>query len=219
MLITGSLDKSQNYHTMVLISVCRLIKPRTLSSLRHLQKLNSSTHPAPGSPVATLLEKIEKGELLRDDYQVQIAGELQSVYQELQQYEPPKQSLFGKMFGGRSSKMESPKGIYLFGAVGGGKTMLMDLFYSCCQNIPLKQRVHFHAFMQDVHTRIHENKQKQLAAGDGGKSSKSRSYDPISPVAEAIGKEAWLICFDEFQVNTRFSQGFPKIKLQKANIF
>lgn len=196
---------------MVLISVCRLIKPRTLSSLRHFQKLNSSTQLTPGSPVATLLEKIDKGELIRDDYQVQVADELQTVYQELQGYEPPKPSLFGKMFGGRSSKMESPKGLYLFGAVGGGKTMLMDLFYNCCQNIPLKKRVHFHAFMQDVHTRIHENKQKQSAAGDGGKSSKTRSYDPISPVADAISKEAWLICFDEFQVNMRFCQGLAKI--------
>lgn len=190
---------------MVLIGVCRLIKPRTLSSLRHLQKLNSSSQPTPGGPVATLLEKIDKGELIRDDYQIQVVGELQKVYEELQQYEPPKPSLFGTLFGGRSSKMESPKGLYLYGAVGGGKTMLMDLFYNCCQNIPLKQRVHFHAFMQNVHTRIHENKQKQSAVGDGGRSSKSRSYDPIPPVADAISKEAWLICFDEFQVNMRLS--------------
>jgi peroxisome-assembly ATPase len=89
----------------------------------------------------------------------------------------------------------------LYGAVGGGKTMLMDLFYNCCTSIPLKQRVHFHAFMQDVHTRIHENKQHQSQAGDGGKSRSSRSYDPIPPVAESISKEAWLICFDEFQVS------------------
>ena len=94
----------------------------------------------------------------------------------------------------------------------------MDLFFDTAPVTP-KRRVHFHAFMQDVHTRIHENKQKQLAAADGGKSSKSRSYDPISPVAEAIGKEAWLICFDEFQVNTRFSQGFPKVQPQKPNSF
>jgi predicted ATPase len=99
---------------MVLISVCRIIKPRrALSTIRHLQRLQSGTsNPIPGGPVAALLEKIDKGELIRDDYQVTIAEELQKVYQNLQTYQPPKPSLFGKLFGGHSSKEpDAPRGL------------------------------------------------------------------------------------------------------------
>lgn len=86
-------------------------------------------------------------------------------------------------------------GLYIFGSVGEGKTMLMDLFFDCCTKIPKKSRVHFNSFMVDVHKQIHQVKQNLAAAGE-----KTRSYDPIKPVAESIAAKTWLICFDEFQV-------------------
>ena len=102
-----------------------------------------------------------------------------------------KSSPLGWLFGRRTAG--PPRGLYLFGAVGGGKTMLMDLFFEAAP-ARRKRRVHFHAFMADVHARIHDWRQKLkqgLVKGD----------DPIAPIAAALAAEAWLLCFDEFSVS------------------
>lgn len=82
---------------------------------------------------------------------------------------------------------EPPRGVYLWGGVGRGKSMLMDLFYSCV-DVRRKRRVHFHEFMLEVHQRIAEERKKEAG-------------DPIVPVATAMVGEARLIAFDEMVVN------------------
>ncbi|XP_063078532.1 lactation elevated protein 1 homolog B isoform X2 [Engraulis encrasicolus] len=94
-----------------------------------------------------------------------------------------------------NEQSKAPKGFYLHGNVGTGKTMLMDMFYSHVEN-SRKKRVHFNAFMLDIHKRIHRLKLSLPKR----KLGKMVVYDPIAPVAWEISQEACLLCFDEFQV-------------------
>ena len=103
-----------------------------------------------------------------------------------------KSSALGWIFGARRPQRLPTKGLYIWGSVGRGKTMLMDLFFESVAIEP-KRRVHFHAFMADVHRRIFAWRQKKKAGAVKGD-------DPIAPVADALAKEAALLCFDEFAV-------------------
>lgn len=93
------------------------------------------------------------------------------------------------------SRMAPPGGIYFHGGVGRGKTMLMDLFHDHCSvGDGHKRHVHFHAFMQEVHRRLHSFREAQKA----GKMDKNR--DGVEALAKIIADRAWLLCFDEFHV-------------------
>lgn len=97
----------------------------------------------------------------------------------------------GWLFGNRE-RNGTAKGLYVFGDVGRGKTMLMDLFFEASP-VVRKRRVHFHEFMADVHERIKEFRQ-QLKTGA------IPDDDPIRLTAADIAEESWLLCFDEFHV-------------------
>lgn len=84
-----------------------------------------------GGPVSILKQKIARGELMNDAHQIKVMQILQRIYQEVHDYKPQQLNLLEKWFG--SKRRDAPKGLYIYGAVGGGKTMLMDLFYNCCQ--------------------------------------------------------------------------------------
>jgi cell division protein ZapE len=85
-----------------------------------------------------------------------------------------------------------PRGLYVHGAVGRGKTMLMDMFFEL---VPAKRkrRAHFLDFMADAHARIHAHRQKL-------KNGETKETDPVPPVASQLIDEAWVLCFDEFSV-------------------
>eukprot|EP00076_Gallus_gallus_P039082 XP_025004620.1 AFG1-like ATPase isoform X4 [Gallus gallus] len=135
---------------------------------------------------------IKQEELRNDEQQRRVVQHLQKLHESLKGYSISSQNFLSKLF----AKNKPPKGLYVYGDVGTGKTMVMDMFYSHLK-VERKKRVHFHGFMLDVHQRIHRLKQSLPKRKPG---FMAKSYDPIAPVAEEISEEACLLCFDEFQV-------------------
>jgi cell division protein ZapE len=145
------------------------------------------------TPIDRLKARIASGELSPDADQERAAQALGALQQRLAQWKPGKRGLFSK-------PKPAPKGLYLWGGVGRGKSMLMDLFYDDAPTQP-KRRVHFHEFMQDVHTRIAE--WRGLSERERRRRAeyvKGAVDDPIPPVARALIAKSRLLCFDEFQV-------------------
>ncbi len=143
----------------------------------------------PQGPLIKYRELIAKGEL-RDDAAQRLAVEkLQLLHRRLEGYNPAKPSRFGLgLFGWGREHIEEVEvqGLYLYGGVGRGKSMLMDLFFESAP-VAKKRRVHFHAFMQEVHAGI-------------TKARRDYAKDPIEPVAAAVAESATLLCFDELQI-------------------
>ncbi|XP_054261173.1 putative ATPase N2B isoform X2 [Macrosteles quadrilineatus] len=190
-----------NPHRLNLWQVCYLDHNLNKIALiykpkRHISLTTCKCNSENGlGPSYVLRNKINSGELLSDEYQERVAESLQIVFNNIQDYTPPVNNIFSKLFA-KKSKKKIPKGLYIYGSVGGGKTMLMDLFYECVENSQ-KRRVHFHSFMMDVHARIHEVRKHIVRDVT---STKPQPFDPIPPVAEALSAKAWMLCFDEFQV-------------------
>ncbi|NEX46150.1 cell division protein ZapE [Pseudotabrizicola algicola] len=127
--------------------------------------------------------RIAAGTLRPDPAQHAVLPELESLRIWLEQNATRRTGLFAGLF---AKPLTPPRGLYLWGGVGRGKSMLMDLFTDATE-IAQKRRVHFHAFMQEVHHGIHAARQRGVE-------------DPIAPVAEAIVKGTRLLAFDEMQI-------------------
>lgn len=136
-------------------------------------------------------EMVESGRIEADAAQAELAEKLDALARMLQGYRPPRKvSAIGWLIGAKPS--EPPRGLYVHGEVGRGKTFLMDLFFAAAEVEP-KRRAHFHAFMADVHARVHAWRQQRKRGEVSGD-------DPVGPVAAALAAEASLLCFDEFSV-------------------
>ncbi len=145
------------------------------------------------SPSARYAALIAAGEIERDPAQEAAVEKLTRLNDRLAAHRlARKSSSLGWLFGNRESSEPTLKGLYLWGDVGRGKTMLMDMFFAACP-VKRKRRAHFHDFMLDIHERLRDYRQKlkfgQLSDGD-----------PINLIAAELAEEAWVLCFDEFHV-------------------
>ncbi|KAH9888167.1 AFG1-like ATPase-domain-containing protein [Xylariomycetidae sp. FL2044] len=158
-------------------------------------------------PIQEYDRRVQQGRLREDEHQRGIIQSLQHLHDELVHYRSravvhptleslkPSKSLFG-WFGPKAGAQaiqqipdDLPRGLYLYGDVGSGKTMLMDLFYDTLPSgVKSKMRIHFHNFMQDVHKRLHRMKMEH-----------GNDIDAVPFVAADIAEEASVLCFDEFQ--------------------
>jgi cell division protein ZapE len=136
---------------------------------------------------------VSSGAIEPDAAQAEVADAFADLERRLAGYKPVrKQGLLGRLFADKDEP--PPRGLYVHGDVGRGKTMLMDLFFQTCP-VAHKRRAHFHEFMAEVHERIYAYRQN-IARGELG----NGNGDVIALTANAIFDEAWLLCFDEFHV-------------------
>jgi cell division protein ZapE len=143
---------------------------------------------SPAGPLALYRARRAAGGIKPDPAQALAAEKLQSLHNALVGYRPAGRLSWIERLGLGRRQSEAPQGLYIFGAVGRGKSMLMDLFFESAA-IAHKRRVHFHAFMLEVHDALHRLR-----------SDKTEDGDVLLRVAGEIAADAWLLCFDEFQV-------------------
>ena len=156
------------------------------------------------TPLAVYRQRVASGELNDDPDQKRVLTRLDKLWHELLAMPdrlpplPPPKKGGHKFFQdiARYLKLQAPepqipypRGLYIVGRVGRGKTMVMDLFYACAP-VNRKQRLHFFHFMQEVHKKLYELKRAHPDMAD-----------PIPPLADSIAERATLLCFDEFQIN------------------
>ena len=133
------------------------------------------------SPLQRYENAINSGDFTRDEQQFEAMSYLDGIYHELKRNQQNKKGLFGFL----KSDPVPPKGLYMWGGVGRGKTWMMDMFFDSL-TIERKMRMHFHHFMKRVHRELNELQGQA---------------DPLEKVADSIHQEAIVICFDEFFVS------------------
>lgn len=147
----------------------------------------------PAGPLFKYRALVRDRKLKADSSQALAAEKLQSLFKALTDYRPSDEAGGWKARLGLTRRREDPpQGLYLYGGVGRGKSMLMDIFFSEA-TVERKRRVHFHEFMIEVHGAIHKWREAQ-------KTRAKKEDDPLPRLAERIADDAWLLCFDEFHV-------------------
>ena len=158
--------------------------------------MDSDTPTTGKGPAANLAARRAAGQIHSDPVQEKIVQRLQSVHEQLasQTAVAPRPGLLARLGFGRAEKSPvGPRGLYIWGPVGRGKSMLMDLFFADAP-VARKRRVHFHEFMLEVHDRLHRRREDLAARGAPPEA------DTIVPIAKDIARQTRLLCFDEFQV-------------------
>nr|KAF7426924.1 hypothetical protein H0235_006618 [Vespula pensylvanica] len=180
-----------------------LLRSQTVFSFQYCGYVHDVKLNVTNGPIEALKEKITKKELMNDEHQLKVVKSLQKIYEEVHEYKPDQFNVLGKWFGWK--KKDPPKGYlnldFKTRCTGNIACTANGIYYKDNHRsdvkIENKKRVHFNSFMLDVHKKVHEVKKTIVRDTN---STKLQPFDPIPPVAAAITEEAWLLCFDEFQV-------------------
>jgi len=127
----------------------------------------------------------QRGDFDTDSEQLKVLGKLQRLFEELEDYRQYRQGRINRLVTNLGAGRRPPRGMYIWGGVGRGKSLLMDAFFKVSRH-RRKRRVHFHEFMREIHARM-----RALAGQE----------DPLDPISAAIARDVRLLCFDEFHVS------------------
>jgi cell division protein ZapE len=155
----------------------------------------------PQGPLAEYRARLRSGDIRADPAQELAAEKLESLAKALTGYQPQTgRAGWKERFGlARRRSVEAPQGLYIYGGVGRGKSMLMDIFFRGAP-VVRKRRVHFHAFMQEIHGLLGEVRAQAVAGGRPKPGTRARDDDILPQVGRRIAADASLLCFDELQV-------------------
>src|SRR5215471_4111178 len=127
----------------------------------------------------------QRGDFQTDADQLRVVQELQRLFEQLEEYRQYRAGKINRLVTNLGAGRKPPRGMYIWGGVGRGKSLMMDAFYKVSRH-RRKRRVHFHEFMREIHARMR---------------TLSGEQDPLDIIAEDIAKELRLLCFDEFHVS------------------
>jgi cell division protein ZapE len=159
-----------------------------MSALHHPEETDSISA---AGPVARYRAAVRAGDMQEDPLQLDVLRQLETLAHDLAGYQPPgaPPPRWMGWLKREKARRPAPVGLYIHGSVGRGKSMCMDLFFAAAP-VERRRRVHFHAFMAEIHDRLH--------ALRGGKTTPD---DLLAAVAAEVAERSWLLCFDEFVVN------------------
>ena len=140
-------------------------------------------------PLAVYRHRLATGVIQQDSAQELAAEKLESLHRALLGYRPSSGQTGWKARFGLARRETPPQGLYLFGDVGRGKSMLMDIFFHASP-MKAKRRVHFHTFLRDIHAALHVWR----------KSATPPKSDPLPIIARDIARQIWLLCLDELEI-------------------
>jgi cell division protein ZapE len=127
----------------------------------------------------------QRGDFETDSEQLKVLAKLQRLFEELEDYRQYRQGKLNRLVTNLGAGRKPPRGIYIYGGVGRGKSLMMDAFYKVSRH-RRKRRVHFHEFMREIHARM---------------GALSGQEDPLEAISTQIAREVRLLAFDEFHVS------------------
>jgi hypothetical protein len=145
----------------------------------------SATRANPPDPLEWYWHFSQRGDFQTDSEQLKVLARLQQLFDELEEFRQYRQGKINRLVTNLGAGKKPPRGVYIWGGVGRGKSLMMDAFYKVSRH-RRKRRVHFHEFMREVHARL------RALSGEA---------DPLDLIAEDVSREVRLLCFDEFHVS------------------